>query len=616
MTELRPVRLWQAEIQQKERADGTILVRQAVPLGSYPRCLSERIAHWAGARPNQTWMAERAGDDWRRVSFAELADHIARVGSRFLEMGLSVERPLLILSANGLDHAIAALSAQHVGIASAAIAPAYSLSGGGYPKLRDILGQITPGAIFVGDATPFAPAISEVIPMDLPVIAVSGRLEDREAVAWSDVLGTPATEAGRAAAAAVTPDTIAKFLFTSGTTGSPKAVIQTQRMLCANMEMVVDCFAFMRDEPPVFVDWAPWNHVASGNKVFNLPIYTGGTYYIDHGKPTPQGIRETIRNLKEIAPTWYFNVPVGYEMLVAEMEADPAFAATFFSRLKMIMYAGAGMAEHTWNGLNALSVKTTGARTLLATGLGATETAPFALMCSEAQDSPGNIGLPAKDVTVKLVPFGEKLEIRIKGPLVTPGYWRNPELTAAAFDEDGFYKMGDAVRFAVPGDASKGFFFDGRVAENFKLNTGTWVAVGALRAALVDALGGLARDAVIAGENQQELGALIIPNRANAEAMVPGGAGLSDAALWAQPGLRAALTERLTGLAAQATGSSTRISRALVLTDPLDLNAGEVTDKGSVNQRAVLNNRPDAVAALYGTGPEVIRAERVLAKGT
>lgn len=609
MPDLRPVKMWQADIRQEERADGSILVWQADPLGPYPRCISERIAHWAEVAPDRTWMAERAGADWRRVSYGMLADLVLRAGSRFLSLDLSTDRPLLILSGNGVDHAIAALAAQHVGIPSAAIAPAYSLSGGGYPKLKDIAGQITPGAVFVEDATPFAPAIAAVFPPEVPVIAARGCLEDRAVIPWQEVMASAPAEAARAAAAAVTPDTVAKFLFTSGTTGSPKAVIQTQRMMCSNMEMVVDCYAFMRDDPPVFVDWAPWNHVASGNKVFNLAIYTGGTFYVDHGRPTPEGIKETIRNLRDIAPTWYFNVPVGYEALVHEMEADPAFARTFFSRLKMLMYAGAGMAGHTWDGLNALSETTTGTRILLATGLGATETAPFALMCTEFQDAPGNIGIPSKDITVKLIPVGAKLELRIKGPNVTPGYWRNPELSAAAFDEEGFYKLGDAVRFAVPGDASKGFFFDGRIAENFKLATGTWVAVGALRAKLVDALGGLARDAVIAGENRNELGALLIPARAAGEALVDGGAELRDAELWSRPELRQALKSRLSAFAAEASGSATRITRALVLTDPLDLNAGEVTDKGSVNQRAVLNNRAEAVERLYGTGAEVLRAE-------
>ena len=230
---------------------------------------------------------------------------------------------------------------------------------------------------------------------------------------------------------------MAKFLFTSGTTGAPKAVIQTQRMLCANQEMIADCYAFMRDEPPVVVDWAPWNHVASGNKVFNLVLYHGGTYWLDEGRPTPDGIGETIRNLRKVSPTWYFNVPAGYEMLVRAMEEDDGLRASFFRDLRMMMYAGAGMAGHTWERLDALALQTVGARVLLSTGLGATETAPFALSCTEPQEAPGNVGIPARGITLKLVPDGGKLEARLEGPSITPGYWRDPALTAAAFDEEG-----------------------------------------------------------------------------------------------------------------------------------------------------------------------------------
>ncbi len=609
MTEMRPVRLWEPRIRQETRDDGTILVWQEEPLDPYPRCLSEKIAHWATATPDRLWMASRDGSGgWRGHSYAELAQLIERVGSALLDLGLSVDRPLLILSGNSLDHAVIALSAQHVGIPSAAIAPAYSLTGPEFPKLADIAGQITPGAVFADKLDAFAPAIAQVLDPDLPIITGAGELPGHRILSWESLKRTAPTETARAAARAVGPDTVAKFLFTSGTTGSPKAVITTQRMLCSNMAMVQDCYAFLKEEPPVLVDWAPWNHVASGSKVFNMALYNGGTFYIDTGNPSPKGIGETIRNLREIAPTWYFNVPVGYDALIRAMKEDAGLARTFFSRVKLLLYAGAGMATHTWEDLKALSEQTVGARTLLSTGLGATETAPFALTCVEEQALPGNVGVPAKGVTIKLVPTGGKLELRIKGPLVTPGYWRAPDLTAQAFDEEGFYKLGDAVRFAVPGDAAQGFFFDGRVAENFKLNTGTWVAVGALRAKLVDALGGLARDAVITGEGQDELGALLVPSRAGAEALVPDGATLDDAALWARPELRAALQERLAHLAQEATGSSMRIARATVMIDPLDLNAGEVTDKGSVNQRAVLNNRGDLVRQLYAGGPEVILA--------
>ena len=292
------------------------------------------------------------------------------------------------------------------------------------------------------------------------------------------------TGAADAAHETVGPDTIAKFLFTSGSTGSPKAVINTQRMMTANQEMVRDCFAYMRDEPPIVLDWAPWNHTAGGNKVFNMVLYNGGTLYIDDGRPTPDAIGKTVRNLREVAPTWYFNVPKGYEELIPFLEEDAELRDRFFSRLNMMMYAGAGLGQHTWSALERLAVQATGERVLLVTGLGSTETAPFSMMCTVDQRIAGNIGLPARGIELKLVPVDGKLEARLRGPNITPGYWRDPERTAEAFDEEGFYRLGDAFRFADPDDASKGFYFDGRIAENFKLNTGTWVQCrGAARAA-------------------------------------------------------------------------------------------------------------------------------------
>ncbi len=605
---MREVALWQPKVMSEARSDGSLLVWRDDALGDYPERLSDRILHWADVRPDQTWMAERdARGDWIKVSYGELADLMPRVGTALLDNGLSVDRPLLILSGNSLEHAIAALSAQYVGIPSAAVAPAYALVSSDFEKLRGIDAQITPGAIFVQDASTFADAISCVFDSDIPVIAVSGSLPDRQVLNWAEVIATTPSDQAEDARLSTGPDTVAKFLFTSGTTGSPKAVIQTQRMLCSNQQMIQNCFAYMRDEPPVLVDWAPWNHVASGNKVFNMALYNGGTYYIDAGKPTPDGMQETLRNLHEISPTWYFNVPAGFERLVTEMERDQALRDTFFSKVKLIMYAGAGMAINTWDRLQALSVAAIGQRVLLATGLGSTETAPFAIFCTEPQNAPGNCGVPAPGVTMKLVPDGDKMEVRFKGPNVTPGYWRDPELSAQAFDDEGFYRMGDAMRFAVPGDAARGFLFDGRTAENFKLRTGTWVAVGALRTALIDALGGLIRDAVIAGEDQAELGALLVPFRPAVEALVDGGADMDDATLYTHPELISRLSDMLQTLAAKATGSASRVMRALVLDTPLSFDAGEVTDKGSVNQRAVLRHRPEMVETLYSENDAVIR---------
>jgi len=609
---LRDVKLWSPHIEWTERDDGSILVWRTDPLRPHPDKMNERLVHWAETDPDRTWMAER-GDDgaWVRVSYGECLARVRAIGQKLLDLGLSVERPLLILSENSIDHALMALGAQHVGIASAAISSAYSLVSTDHGKLREIVERMTPGMIFVADGLRFERAIAATVDPPVPVAVSRDPIPGRDCLMLADILATVPTAAVDRAFDAVGPDTIAKFLFTSGTTGSPKAVIQTQRMLTSNQEMVADCYAYMRDEPPIVVDWAPWNHTAAGNKVFNLTIYNGGTYFIDGGKPSPKMIGETIRNLREISPTWYFNVPAGYEMLVDAMERDEALRTRFFANLKLMMYAGAGMAQHTWNRLQQLAVETIGHRVLLATGLGATETGPFALKCSEEQERAGNVGIPAQGVILKLVPDQDKLEARLKGPNITPGYWRDPEHTAEAFDEEGFYKLGDALRFAVPGHPEKGFFFDGRLAENFKLETGTWVAVGALRATLVNDLDGLVRDAVIAGEDQRELGALLLPFLPKLRSLVPNADRLPDREVLAHPAVRARIADLLALHAERATGSATRVRRAILMEKDPSLDRGEITDKGSLNQRAVLRNRGALVAALFTDDDlRVIRAHR------
>lgn len=605
---VRSVRLWEPVVLSRTRKDGSILVWQAGHLPDHPDRLSDRIHHWVEVDPDRTWMAERnAAREWVRVSYAQLAEFMPSIGGRLLDLGLSTDRPLLILSGNSLEHAIVALSAQFVGVPSAAIAPAYALAGGDYAKLKDVVAQITPGAVFAKKVGPYAAAIGAVFPADVPVLCVEGDLPDRRVIAWSDLPSANSRRAAIEANLTTGPDTVAKFLFTSGTTGSPKAVIQTQRMLCSAMAMTTDCYAFMRDEIPVFLDWAPWNHVAAGNQTFNMAIYNGGTYYIDAGKPAPGLIDETICNLREISPTWYFNVPIGFDALVEAMTADSTLRDRFFNSVKVIVYAGAGMASHTWKRLRDLSIEAVGYPVLMQTGLGSTETSPPGLNCTVDQDAPGNVGIPFKGITAKLVPVpGDKLELRLKGPNVTPGYWRSPDLTAAAFDDEGFYRIGDAVKFVEPGDASKGFTFDGRIGENFKLRTGTWVAVGALRASLIDELAGLVRDAVIVGENRDELGALLVPSRDAALRLAAGAEHLTDAELFALRAYRDAIEARLSEAAAKATGSSTRVTRAIVLVAPLEFNRGEVTDKGSVNQRSVIANRPEIVEALYAGAPDVI----------
>jgi feruloyl-CoA synthase len=594
-------------LRSETRADGTTIIMQEAALAPYARCMTERFMHWADHDPDRLWMAERGADgEWVRVTSGAGAKAIQAIGSALLAQGLSVERPLLILSGNSLAHALMALGAQHVGIPSAALSPAYALSGEDRAKLTQVAQQLTPGMVFADHAGRFMPAIDAVFGADVPLVCQTGGSPVREVLSFDSLLATtPAAEA-EAAHQAVGPDTVAKFLFTSGTTGSPKAVIQTQRMLCANQAMVGAAYDFLTDEPPVLVDWAPWNHTASGNKVFNMAIYHGGSYYIDDGRPTPHDIGRTIRTLREVAPTWYFNVPIGYQFLVDQMERDEGLADQFFSRLRMLMYAGAGMGQPVWDRLQALAARKVAGGVPLVSGLGATETGPFALYYSDKKDRPGNIGFPAAGVTLKLVPQDDKLEARIKSPSVTPGYWRNAALTAAAFDDEGFYKLGDALRYAVAGDPTAGFIFDGRLAENFKLATGTWVAVGALRAGLVNAMGGLISDAVIAGEERDDLRALLVPNWAALREIAGQGEG---ADILNHPAVRAALAERLSDHARAATGSASRVVAALVLAAPLSFDKGEVTDKGSVNQRAVLRERAYLAAALWAGDPALIVAD-------
>ena len=565
----RSVRLAPPAVSVERRADGTLHLRSPHELGPYPAKLTERLEHWASVAPDRVLFAQRGASSWRRLTYADAVARARRVGEALIAKGLNADRPLVVLSGNDLEHALLHLGAMYAGIPYAPVSPAYSLLSTDFAKLKAIFSLLTPGLVFVSQKNVFQKALD---------VAAHG-------VEVIDTL--PEAEPGAAlerAHASVRPDTIVKFLFTSGSTGVPKAVINTQRMWCANQAMIASQFAFFHDEPPVIVDWAPWHHTAAGNHDFGLVIHNGGSYYIDEGKPLPGLIETTVRNLRDIAPTWYFNVPRGYEAWLPYLREDAVLRTNFFSRLKVLWFAGAAIAQHVFDEVKALARQTTGEDILFLTGLGSTETAPYTMGRMWETHDASNMGLPPPGVEIKLVPIEGKYEARIKGPHITPGYWRQPELTAAAFDEQGYYRLGDT--FALEeGDPRRGLLFRGRMAEDFKLSTGTWVHVGPLRASFIEHFAPLVRDVVITGEGRSEVGALIFP---------------------APPASAAQLLHKLQTL--PSTGSSNRITRAMVLDEAPSLDAGEMTDKGSINQRAVLKRRAALVDELYRNPP----SERIL----
>ena len=565
----RPVRLGPRDVLVERRADGCTLLRSPHPLGPYPRKITERLDFWAARAPQRVLFAQRdAAGGWRSVTYSQARERARRIGQFLLARGLSAERPLAVLSGNDIEHGLLHLGALYAGVPYAPISPAYSLLSTDFGKLRYIFDLMTPGLVYASDSKAFGKAIDAVVPRNTEVFFT---LKEEEASAALDE-----------AHARVGPDTIAKFLFTSGSTGTPKAVINTQRMWCSNQAMIGAMFAFFQEEPPVIVDWAPWHHTAAGNHDLGLVIHNGGSYYLDEGKPLPGAIEATVRNLREIAPTWYFNVPKGYEALLPYLKEDAELRKNFFSRLKVLWFAAAALPQHVFEEIKELAFRTCGETIPFLTGLGSTETAPYTMgRMWETQDAT-NMGLPPPGVQMKLVPIEGKLEMRLKGPHITPGYWRQPGLTAAAFDEEGYYRLGDAFAFADAEKPEQGLLFRGRIAEDFKLATGTWVHVGPLRARFIEHFAPLVRDVVITGEGRSEVGALIfLAGSAN----------------------RAELQERLKIFEKQSTGSSNRIARAMALEEPPSLDAGEMTDKGSLNQRAVLARRAALVEELYRNPP-------------
>jgi feruloyl-CoA synthase len=607
----------------EHRADGAVVLRSTEPLLPYPARLTDRLEHWAREAPDRTLVARRdptvpGGGDWIRVSYAEMLERAQRIGQALVDRGLSAERPVVILSDNDIEHLSLALGAMWVGVPVVPVSSAYSLVAQDPSKLRHIVGTVTPGLVFASGPA-YARAIEAVAGPDVEVVLTQGQAGSRATTPFAALLATRPGAGAQAAHAQVGPDTIAKFLFTSGSTKNPKGVINTQRMLCANQQMLRQSLSFLAETPPVLVDWLPWNHTFGGNHNIGITLYNGGTLYIDEGKPTPKGIATTLRNLREIAPTIYFNVPKGFEEIAATMETDPALRRSLFSKVQAFMYAGAGLSQAVWDQLDRLAAETVGERIPIITGLGMTETAPcctFALRYDTLRS--GHIGLPCPGVEVKLLRDASegdgphaKTEVRFRGPNVMPGYWREPALTAAAFDDEGYYRTGDAVRWVDAAEPRRGLLFDGRLAEDFKLDTGTFVSVGPLRAKVVAEGAPCVQDVVVAGLNRAEIALLVFPRLDECRKLAALGDETAPDAVLHHPAVRAFFQGMVDRLWRAGTGSANRVARALVMAEPPSIDKGELTDKGSINQRAVLSQRAALVDAIYdGSAPGLILPQR------
>lgn len=601
----RPLTFGVTRVVVRDGAPGVRYVEAEQALDEHPPRLTDRLRHWAETAPKRTFMARRvkladgSSGDWRHVSYAEAWASARAIAQGLVDRGLSAERPVVILSENDLEHALLALGCLVAGVPYVPTSPPYSLVSTDFSKLRHVLETVTPGMVFAADATRYGRALQTAVGADVEVVLTQGELPGRATTPFADLLATPATPDVDAAMAATGPETIAKFLFTSGSTKLPKAVINTQGMWCANQQQMSQSMPVLTEAPPVLVDWLPWNHTFGGNHNFGMVVYHGGTMYIDDGKPTPALIGETLRNLREIAPTVYFNVPTGFEAIAAAMKTDLALRKNFLSRVRMFFYAGAALAQPVWDSLYESEEAEIGERIVMTSGLGMTESGPFGLFVTSPNVKAGDLGVPTPGMQVKLVAIDGKSEVRYRGPNITPGYWRAPAETAAHFDEEGYFCSGDAVKWIDENDVHQGLKFDGRIAEDFKLATGTFVSVGPLRAKIIGSAAPYIQDVVITGLNMHEVGAMVFPNVAACRDLsgLPANAPVEQ--VLASPGVHARFQGLLDHLAATATGSANRIARMCLLAEPPTIDRGEITDKGSINQRAVLSHRAAIVEALH-----------------
>ncbi|WP_310625839.1 feruloyl-CoA synthase [Limnohabitans sp.] len=603
-TKFRPLKFGVTRVSLRDGTSGTHYLKADQALQAFPQRLSDRLRHWAEHAPQRSFMARRVQQtpghwgDWRHISYQEAWATARNIAQGLIDRGLSSERPVVILSENSLEHALLALGCMLAGVPFVPTSPPYSLVSVDFDKLKHVLRTVTPGLVFAQDAR-YAKAIAASVDAHTEVVLEEGTLTDRNITPFAQLCATPATEAVERASAATGPDTIVKFLFTSGSTKLPKAVINTHRMWCANQQQMSQSMPVLQEQPLVLVDWLPWNHTFGGNHNFGMVVYHGGTLYIDDGKPTPALIHETLRNLREIAPTVYFNVPTGFEAIAHAMKTGDALRHNFLSRVKMFFYAGAALAQPVWDSLFESEEREIGERIVMTSGLGMTESGPFGLFVTSPDVRAGDLGVPTPGLELKLVDMQGKTEVRYRGPNITPGYWRAPAETQDAFDDEGFFKTGDAVKWIDETDVHLGLKFDGRIAEDFKLATGTFVSVGPLRGKIIAAGAPYIQDAVLTGLNMKEVGAMIFATPAvRALSGLAADAPMSD--VLASAPVLAKFQDIVNALAQTATGSANRIARLCLLSEPPTLDKGEITDKGSINQRSVLTHRADTVAALHG----------------
>ncbi|MFB4250887.1 feruloyl-CoA synthase [Pseudomonas idahonensis] len=590
---------------------GVLHMRSLEPLAPLPDRLLDRLLHWARVRPEQTFIAAReAGGDWRRVSYGQMLDSVRAIAQGLLRYGLSADKPLALLSGNDIEHLQLALGAMYAGIPYCPVSPAYSLLSQDFAKLRHVCDLLQPGLVFVSDASAYQRAIDAVLPPETPLISVRGQVPGRRQASFASLLAEPGGAEADAAFAATGPDSIAKFLFTSGSTKLPKAVITTQRMLCANQQMLLQTFPVFGEEPPVLVDWLPWNHTFGGSHNVGIVLYNGGTFYLDEGKPTAQGFAETLRNLKEISPTAYLTVPKGWEELVNALELDAELRECFFKRMSLFFFAAAGLSQSVWDRLDRVAEQHCGERIRMMAGLGMTEAAPSCTFTTGPLSMAGYIGLPAPGCEVRLVPVDGKLEGRFRGPHIMPGYWRAAQQTAEVFDAQGFYCSGDALKLADAADPQLGLMFDGRIAEDFKLSSGVFVSVGPLRNRAVLEGAPYVQDLVVAAPDRECLGALVFPRLYECRRLAGLGAEASEAEVLASAPVRQWFGDWLQCLNREASGNASRLEWIALQVEPASIDRGEITDKGSINQRAVLQWRAEQVENLYrGREPSILRAE-------